>query len=68
MVLSDGLTLAKQMETAERLSNTKGGGKVKFLRILKQCQYSLDCRNPLSLSFCYYIYIYIYIEYRYRYR
>ena len=37
MVLSNRLTLAKQMETAERLSNAEGGGKVKFLRILKQC-------------------------------
>ena len=37
MVLSDGLTLAKQMETAERLSNAEEGEKVKFLRILKQC-------------------------------
>ena len=36
MVLSDGLTLAKQMEIAERLSIVVGG-KVKFLRILKQC-------------------------------
>ena len=34
--LSGGLTLAKQMETAERLSNDVGA-KVKFLRILKQC-------------------------------
>ena len=36
MVLSDRLTLAKQMETTERLSKAVGG-KVKFLRILKQC-------------------------------
>ena len=36
MVLLDGLTLAKQMEIAERLSNDVGA-KVKFLRILKQC-------------------------------
>ena len=36
MVLSDGLTLAKQMETVERLSNAVGGN-VKFLRMLKQC-------------------------------
>ena len=36
LLLSNGLTLTKQMETAKRLSNAVGG-KVKFLRILKQC-------------------------------
>ena len=36
LLLSNGLTLAKQMEIAERLSNDVGA-KVKFLRILKQC-------------------------------
>ena len=32
--MSDRLTLAKQMETADKLSNAVGA-KVKFLRILK---------------------------------
>ena len=68
MVLSDGLTLAKQMEIAERLSIAVEE-KLNFLEYwnsvpcevlnlnLCMCQYGLDCRNPLSLSFCYYIYI-----------
>ena len=34
LLLSDGLTLAKQMGTAERLSNVEGGN-VKFLKMLK---------------------------------
>ena len=36
LLLSNGLTLAKQMETVERLSNAVGGN-VKFLGMLKQC-------------------------------
>ena len=36
LLLSNGLTFAKKMETVERLSNAVGGN-VKFLRMLKQC-------------------------------
>ena len=36
LLLSNGLTLAKKMETAERLSNAVGEN-VKFPRMLKQC-------------------------------
>ena len=36
LLLSNGLTLAKQMETAQGLSNAVGEN-VKFPRMLKQC-------------------------------
>ena len=48
--LSDGLAPAKQMGTAERLSNAVRG-KVKFLRMLKQCTVRIFKLKPVYVSF-----------------
>ena len=48
--LSDGLALAKQMGTAEKLSNAVRG-KVKFLRMLKQCTVRIFKLKPVYVSF-----------------
>ena len=48
--LLDGLALAKQMGTAERLSNAVRG-IVKFLRMLKQCTVRIFKLKPVYVSF-----------------
>ena len=49
LLLLDRLTVAKQMVTAERLSNAVGG-KVKFLRMLKQCTVRIFKLKPVYVS------------------
>ena len=49
LLLSNGLTLAKQMETAEGLSNAVGGN-VKFLRMLKRCTVRIFKLKPVYVS------------------
>ena len=49
LLLSDGLALAKQMGIAKRLSNTVRG-KVRFLRMLKQCNVRIFKLKPVYVS------------------
>ena len=49
LLLSDGLALAKQVGTAERLSNAVKG-KVKFLKMLKQCTVRIFKLKPVYVS------------------